>query len=93
MAESARPALHAPLEFVGFRSRIEGDLARFRSLRPCMWPVIGMGPGFQAFGDRAITYRIGAQRGNWHLYIRQSLGRQGEIRRDFPETLKGVLRV
>jgi len=58
-----------------------------------MWPVIGIAPGFQAFGDRAITYRIGAQRGNWHLYIRRSLGRQGEIRRDFLKTLKGVLRV
>jgi len=57
-----------------------------------MWPVIGITPG-QACGDRAITYRIGAQRGNWRLYIRRSLGCQGEIRWDFPKTLKGVLRV
>jgi len=57
-----------------------------------MWPVIGITPG-QACGDRAITYRIGAQRGNWRLYIGRSLGCQGQIRRDFLETLKGVLRV
>ena len=36
---------------------------------------------------------IGAQRGNRHLYIGRSLGSRGEITRDFPKTLKGVLRV
>jgi hypothetical protein len=39
------------------------------------------------------TYRINAQRGNWRLYIRRSLGRCPHVMRYFPKTLKGVLRV